>query len=313
MSLADLGILAVVVCNVLFLALCTYMAYRMMIHMRDSQADLSAFANSLKAHAARLNRTADNTLEVFADTRRELAKLIETARGGLGGGRAQQQPNGRPSDPYQQWAARDPKALNRLIDQQGNILDEVSKVDAKQFDEWRRVKQVELDRLLQQKQHVQQEFQRLRQAHDDAVHKLREHELRSRQYQKATAEAGTLRGELGEMRQQLQQAQARAFAAEQLAEASQAAGGGRSGDGDSAAAPSPRVKELAAQLAEAEADRQRLRRQLEQIQDNLKRTLTEKEFIEDRFLQLDADRQEAAAPAAEAAAQEDSTMVVLPA
>ena len=186
----------------------------------------------------------------------------------------------------------------------------MSKVDAKQFDEWRRVKQVELDRLLQQKQHVQQEFQRLRQAHDDAVHKLREHELRSRQYQKATAEAGTLRGELGEMRQQLQQAQARAFAAEQLAEASQAAGGGRSGD--SAAAPSPRVKELAAQLAEAEADRQRLRRQLEQIQDNLKRTLTEKEFIEDRFLQLDADRQEATAPVA-AAAEEDSTMVVLPA
>ena len=310
MSLADLGILAVVVCNVLFLALCTYMAYRMMIHMRDSQADLSAFANSLKAHATRLNRTADNTLEVFADTKRELSKLIETARGGLGGGRAQQQqPNGRPGDPYQQWAARDPKALNRLIDQQGNILDEVSKVDAKQFDEWRRAKQVELDRLLQQKQHVQQEFQRLRQAHDEAVHKLREHELRGRQYQKATAEAGTLRGELGEMRQQLQQAQARAHAAEQLAEASQAASG-YNGGGDTSATPSPRVKELAAQLAEAEADRQRLRRQLEQIQDNLKRTLTEKEFIEDRFLQLDADRQEAAAPAV---AAEDSTMVVLPA
>jgi len=310
MSLADLGILAVVVCNVLFLALCTYMAYRMMIHMRDSQADLSAFANSLKAHATRLNRTADNTLEVFADTKRELSKLIETARGGLGGGRAQQQqPNGRPNDPYQQWAARDPKALNRLIDQQGNILDEVSKVDAKQFDEWRRAKQVELDRLLQQKQHVQQEFQRLRQAHDEAVHKLREHELRGRQYQKATAEAGTLRGELGEMRQQLQQAQARAHAAEQLAEASQAASG-YNGGGDTSATPSPRVKELAAQLAEAEADRQRLRRQLEQIQDNLKRTLTEKEFIEDRFLQLDADRQEAAAPAV---AAEDSTMVVLPA
>lgn len=313
MSLADLGILAVVLCNVLFLALCTFMAYRMMVHMRDSQADLSAFANSLKAHAGRLNRTADNTLEVFADIKRELAKLIETARGGLGGGRAQQGGNGRPNDPYQQWAQRDPKALNRLIDQQGNMLDEVSKVDAKQFEEWRRAKQVELDRLLQQKQHVQQEFQRLRQAHDEAVHKLREHELRSRQYQKATAEAGTLRGELGEMRQQLQQAQARAYAAEQLAEASQAASAGHGAD--TMTTPSPRVKELAAQLAEAEADRQRLRRQLELIQDNLKRTLTEKEFIEDRFLLLDADRQADVAPsqAAPAEVQEDSTMVVLPA
>ena len=311
MSATDFGILAVVVCNVLFLALCTYMAWRMLTHMRDSQADLSAFANSLKAHAGRLNRTADNTLEVFADIKRELAKLIETARGGLGGGRAQS--GDRPGDPYHQWAQRDPKALNRLIDQQGNLLDEVSKVDAKQFEEWRRVKQVELDRLLQQKQHVQQEFQRLRQAHDEAVHKLREHELRSRQYHKATAEAGVLRTELVAMKQQLQQAQARAFAAEQIAEASGTAGGDQ--DTVVTGGGSPRVKELAAQLAEADADRQRLRRQLEQIQDNLKRTLTEKEFIEDRFLQLDADRQEAStivsAPAAELAA-EDSTMVVLP-
>jgi hypothetical protein len=313
MSATDFGILAVVVCNVLFLALCTFMAWRMMTHMRDSQADLSAFANSLKAHAGRLNRTADNTLEVFGDIKRELAKLIETARGGLGGGRAQ--PNGRPSDPYQQWAQRDPKALNRLIDQQGNLLDEVSKVDAKQFEEWRRVKQVELERLLQQKQHVQQEFQRLRQAHDEAVHKLREHELRGRQYHKATVEAGTLRTELATMKQQLQQAQARAFAAEQLAEASQAADASYDAASGSAASGSPRVKELAAQLAEADADRQRLRRQLEQIQDNLKRTLTEKEFIEDRFMQLDADRQEANAPTLTAPepAAEDSTMVVLPA
>jgi hypothetical protein len=310
MSLADLGILAVVVCNVLFLALCTYMAYRMMTHMRDTQADLSAFANSLKAHAGRLNRTADNTLDAFGDIKRELARLIETARGGLGGGRPQPNAQGRPGDPYQQWAQRDPKALNRLIDQQGNLLDEVSKVDAKQFEEWRRAKQVELDRLLQQKQHVQQEFQRLRQAHDEAVHKLREHELRARQYQKATAEAGTLRGELGEMRLQLQQAQARAQAAEQLAVAAQAAGGGHSAHTEASATPSPRVKELAAQLAEAEADRQRLRRQLEQIQDNLKRTLTEKEFIEDRFLQLDADRSSEAAAAS--AAAEDQTLVVLP-
>ncbi|MEK8031761.1 hypothetical protein AACH06_13115 [Ideonella sp. DXS29W] len=309
MSATDFGILAVVICNVLFLVLCTYMAWRMMTYMRDSQADLSAFANSLKAHAGRLNRTADNTLEVFADMKRELGKLIETARGAASSGS-----RGRPSDPYHQWAQRDPKALNRLIDQQGDMLDEVSRVDAKQFEEWRRVKQVELDRLLQQKQHVQQEFQRLRQAHDDAVHKLREHELRSRQYMKANAEASALRGEVAALKQQLQQAV--------YARATQPEPQPWDADADQihqAQAPSPKVKELAAQLAEAEADRQRLRRQLEQIQDNLKRTLTEKEFIEDRFMQLDADRQEPApsapaAPAAPAAAPaEDSTMVVLPA
>jgi protein subunit release factor A len=45
---------------------------------------------------------------------------------------------------------------------------------------------------------------------------------------------------------------------------------------------------MADQLAEAEADRQRLRQQLEEIQGNLKRTLTEKDFIEDKFMELDA-------------------------
>ncbi len=284
MNWEDLGIAAVVVCNLLFLGLCTYMAWRMLTYMRDSQADLSAYADSLKSHANRLNRTADTTLEVFADVKRELAKLMETTRVGLA--HRGSHGNGRPADPYQQWAARDPKALNRLIDQQGDMLDEVSKVDADRFSEWRRSKQVELDRLLQQKKRVQQEFEQLKQAHDDALHKLREQELRGRAHQRAAVEAGTLRNEVADLKQQLQQTQARAFAAEQLAKAAEDAG-----LAEAAPAPNaPRVKELVAQLAEAEADRNRLRRQLEQIQDNLKRTLTEKEFIEDRFLALDADR-----------------------
>jgi hypothetical protein len=291
MSLADIGIAAVVVCNLLFLALCTYMAWRMMGHMRDSQADLSAFANSLKAHAGRLNRTADNTLELFDDMKRELGKLIDSTRSGLaaagGAGRAA---GGRPGDPYQQWSQRDPKALNRLIDRQGDLLGEVSQLDARQFDEWRKGKQAELDQLLQQKQRVQPDFARLKQSHDEAVHRLREQELKSRQHQKTAAEAGALREELKGLQQQLQRAEARAFSAEQ-----RAAGAPDEGDATASPGPSPRLKELAGQLAEAEADRQRLRRQLEQMQDNLKRTLTEKEFIEDRFLALDADRPAVAA------------------
>lgn len=291
MSLADVGIAAVIVCNLLFLGLCSYMAWRMLVHMRDSQADLSAFANSLKAHAGRLNRTADNTLELFDDMKRELAKLIDSTRSGLaaagGAGRAS---GGRPGDPYQQWSQRDPKSLNRLIDRQGDLLGEMSQLDARQFDEWRKGKQAELDQLLQQKQRVQQDFTRLKQSHDEAVSRLREQELKSRQHQKTAAEAGALREELKGLQQQLQQAEARAFSAEQ-----RVAGAADEGEAAAAPAPSPRIKELATQLAEAEADRQRLRRQLDQMQDNLKRTLTEKEFIEDRFLALDADRPVAAA------------------
>jgi hypothetical protein len=284
----DFGVVAVIACNVLFLALCTYMAWRMLTHMRDTQADLSAYANSLKAHAGRMNRNAEDALGVFGDVKRELGKLIETARGGIGGGRGR---SNELADPYQQWAARDPKALNRLIDQQGSILDEVAKVDALNFEEWRRSKQVELERLLQQKQRVQQDFERLRQAHDEATRKLRDQELKGQQAQRAAAQAGALRDELNGMRQQLQHAQARAYAAEQAARNGTAEAAEASSDPDTLA-QAARAKELAAQLAEAEADRQRLRRQLEQIQDSLKRTLTEKAFIEDRFLQLDADRPE---------------------
>lgn len=289
MSLADMGMAAIVVCNVLFLLLCTYMAWRMVNHMQDSQADLSAYADSLKAHAGRLSRTADETRDSFGDLRRELGKLAEAARtSAAAAGRAA--PPARPGDPYQQWSQRDPKALNRLIDQQGDLLSEMNQLDARQFDGWRRSKQAELDQLLQQKQRVLQDFARLKQSHDEAVQRLRDQEVKSRQHQRTATEAQALRQQLQALQQELQQAEARAVSAEQNARSAQ--------DGTAApAAPQPRVKELAEQLAEAEADRQRLRRQLEQSQDKLKRTLTEKEFIEDRFLALDADRA-AADPAA---------------
>lgn len=152
MSIADLGILAVIACNLLFVALCTYMAWRMLSHMRDSQTDLSAYADSLKAHAGRLNRTADETLGTFSDVKRELARLIEMARSGVVSG--DRTPSPRPS----------PEASSQ------------------------------------------------------------------------------------------------------------------------------RLSELSSQLAEAQADRQRLRRQLDHLQASMKRTLTEKAFIEDRFMQLDSQR-----------------------
>ncbi|WP_374673200.1 hypothetical protein [Ideonella sp.] len=300
MSWVDLGIVSVVVCNLLLLGLCTFMAWRMVGYVRDSQADLGALSGSLKAHAGRLNRSADDALSTFADLKRELARLADAARqGAAGGGRA----GGRPSDPYQQWAARDPKALNRLVGRQGEMLSEVARVDAAQFEQWRRGKQAELEQLLQQHGHVQAQFEQLQQAHDAAVQRLREQELRARQAEQSAGEAARLQGELEAVRARLHAAEARAFAAEQLAAAAEDAGaaehqdgsGGEPAAGDTAAAP--RVKELAGRLAEAEADRQRLRRQLQQLQDQHKRTLTEKDFIEDRFLAMEAERPAEAAAA----------------
>jgi hypothetical protein len=297
MNWEDLGLAAVILCNLLFLSLCTYMAWRMLNHMRDSQSDLSAYADSLKAHASRLNRTADDTLGTFGDVKRELARLIETTRSGLAALRSAPQAN-RPSDPYQQWAARDPKGLKHLIGQQGDMLDQVTKVDAARFAEWRQGKQAELDELVKQKEQVQQEFEKLWAAHDETRQQLHAEELRNRQLQAGAGEAQALRQELDGLREQLQHAEARAFAAEQLAQAAEDADGNPS-------APNPaasRVKELASQLAQAEAERRRLRRELATLQDNLKRTLTEKEFIEDRFLALDAGQAPAEAAEAQAVA-----------
>lgn len=301
MSWVDVGIVSVVVCNLLLLGLCTFMAWRMVGYVRDSQADLGALSGSLKAHAGRLNRSADDALSTFADLKRELARLADAARSG-GSGRAA----GRPQDPYQQWATRDPKALNRLVGRQGEMLSEVASVDAAQFEQWRRGKQAELEQLLQQHGHVQAQFEQLQQEHDAAVQRLREQELRARRAEQAAGEAARLQAELEAVRASLHAAEARAFAAEQLAAAAEDAGAAEHADapgdhhaerGDGDAPAGPRVKELAGRLAEAEADRQRLRRQLQQLQDQLKRTLTEKDFIEDRFLAMDAERPVEAATA----------------
>jgi hypothetical protein len=64
---------------------------------------------------------------------------------------------------------------------------------------------------------------------------------------------------------------------------------------------------LAALLASVEAEKARLNRRLDQVQDHLRRTLTEKEFIEDRFLMLDQQQQVPAPATAAIAATEAAT------
>lgn len=298
MTLLDVGLASVFVFNALFLLLCTYMAWRMLRHMRDSREDMGALAHSLRSQATLLNRTAGETLETFGNVRKEMHRLLEVARVGLagrGGGSSG-------GDPYQDWAQRDPKGLNDLIGRQGGLLEDVQKIDAERFVEWRRSKQTELERLLMQKNRVQQEFEKLRAAHEETQLKLRDQEFRTRAHQRAAAEAGTLKEEVEQLRRELQKAQDRARKSEvencELA-ASLDRQKARNGQGPEVAAEpaghSAALREMADQLAEAEADRQRLRHQLEQIQDNLKRTLTEKDFIEDKFMELDASQGGAAA------------------
>jgi chromosome segregation ATPase len=118
------------------------------------------------------------------------------------------------------------------------------------------------------------------------------------------------------LRQELQKAQDRARKTEvencELA-ASLDRQKARNGNGPEVAADpvdaGTALREMADKLAEADADRQRLRRQLDQIQDNLTRTLTEKEFIEDKFLELDASQGGPEAPTKPAAEARDETFV----
>ncbi|MBT9598296.1 MAG: hypothetical protein IV094_20105 [Vitreoscilla sp.] len=202
MTHLDTGLASALAGLGLLLLLFSVLAWRVLRRLRDGQEDMGALAHSLRAQATLLNRTAGETLDTFTQVRKEMHRLLESARGHAGTASSAVPPS----------------------------------------------------------------------------------------------------EELEQLRQELQRAQDRARKTEvencELA-ASLDRQKARNGNGPEPAADSAdtgsALREMADQLAEAEADRRRLRQQLEQIQDNLKRTLTEKDFIEDKFIELDASQGGAAA------------------
>ena len=185
-ALAGLGLL---------LLLCCVLAWRVLRRLRDNHEDMGALAHNLRSQATLLNRTAGEALDTFNLVRKEMLRLMESAR-------SHPAPGADVTAPSE-----------------------------------------ELARLRQEVQHAQDRARKIEVENLELAASLDRQKARNGSGPEVPAESA-----------------------------------------ETGAA----LRQMSEQLAEAEADRQQLRRQLDQIQDNLKRTLTEKDFIEDKFMELDA-------------------------
>jgi len=290
MKWVDIGIAFVFVSNALFLILMGALAWRLLHHTRRSRDELSEVATHLRGDAGRISRHANEAVDLFGNIRGELTKILDAIRHGASAA-------GATPDAYQTWAQRDPQGLNKLLGDQSNLIDEVSKVEPANFSAWRDRNRGELERVLAQKHRLQAELEHLKNANEEAQRHVRELQLRQRATQGAAAENAELKLELDRLKGDLEMARDRARKQEQRSNAlAQDLEKAFSAQGGAPVVDSTRAKELEAKLANAEVEKAKLNNQLKQIQDSLKRTLTEKDFIEERFLQLDA-----AIPAAGAA------------
>lgn len=70
-ALAGLGLL---------LLLCCVLAWRVLRRLRDNHEDMGALAHNLRSQATLLNRTAGETLDTFNLVRKEMLRLMESAR-----------------------------------------------------------------------------------------------------------------------------------------------------------------------------------------------------------------------------------------
>ena len=70
-ALAGLGLL---------LLLCCVLAWRVLRRLRDNHEDMGALAHNLRSQATLLNRTAGETLDTFNFVRKEMLRLMESAR-----------------------------------------------------------------------------------------------------------------------------------------------------------------------------------------------------------------------------------------
>jgi uncharacterized coiled-coil protein SlyX/regulator of replication initiation timing len=290
MKWVDIGIAFVFLSNGLFLILMGALAWRLLHHTKRSRDELADVANHLRGDAGRIARHANEAAEMFGGIRGDLTKMLDAVRHGTQAAAA------APPDPYQAWAGRDPQGLDQLLGEQSTMLEEVSKVEPQHFSAWRDRHRGELERVLAQKYRLQTELENLKQSNDEAQRHVRELQLRQRATQAASTENAQLKVELDRLRGDLEMARDKARKQEQRSNAlAQDLEKAFAGQG-ATTVDTGRAKDLEAKLANAEVEKAKLNNQLRQIQESLKRTLTEKDFIEERFLQLDS-----AMPAAGAA------------
>lgn len=175
------------------------------------------------------------------------------------------------------------------------MMEGMAQVEPAKLAEWHKKHKAELEHALQQRNRLAQETEQMRQR----LHEAHRIIIELRRANKAAEAAGHtvehLKGEMSKQQQLLDRAKERIRIAETKAQQ-------LSGDVErlsmlnpAGAAENEALKEARRKLAEVTSERDNQVRELDQLKDSMKRTLVEKNFIEEHYLRLDAARQDAGA------------------
>jgi DNA repair ATPase RecN len=298
MDLVNLAVAVVFVSNAIILILLVYMLVRILGQTEQTREMMVGAAREL-SDSARVVRDAGY-------------KIVDALRGGFG-----HSGSGVP------MVTPTPVAGIEMLDKLNTMMEEMSqhggadtdrqladirrlmesmqRVEPNKIAEWHRKHKAELEHTLQQRDKLAAETEQMRQRLQEAHRIITElrRANKAAEAQGQTVEA--LRGELGKHQQVLERARERLRIAEQKAESLGADVERLSAANPAGAADNEALKEARRRLAEVSGEHDEQARALDQLKDEMQRTLVEKDFIEEHFLRLDGTR---AAPAAAGAAQD---------
>ncbi|WP_395701127.1 hypothetical protein [Aquabacterium sp.] len=294
MDLVNLAVAVVFISNAIILILLVYMLIRI-LGQTEQTREMMVGASRQLTESARVVRDA-------------AYKLGDGLRGGGGGGNA---PTVTPT-PVAGLELLD--RLNTMMEEmstgQGGVdtekaladikrlMESLNATDPSKMGEWQNKYKAELEQALAQRNRLAAETEtmrkRLLEAHTIIV------ELR--RANKAAEAAGhtveALRGEVQKQQQVIDRARERLRMAESKSEALKADVERLSMINPGGAADNEALKEARRKLAEVSNERDAQARELDSLKDKMQRTLVEKDFIEERFLRMDSERQGGAGAAA---------------
>jgi len=171
------------------------------------------------------------------------------------------------------------------------MMEGMAQVEPAKLHEWHKKHKAELEHALQQRNRLGQETEQMRQRLQEA-HRII---VELRRANKAAEASGHtvehLRGEMSKQQQLLDRAKERIRLAEGKAQQLTGDVERLSMLNPAGAAENEALKEARRKLAEVSSERDAQLRELDLLKDSMKRTLVEKNFIEEHYLRLDAERQ----------------------
>lgn len=288
MQLEQLAVLFVFIGNAASIILLVYMLFRILRQTEATHMLMSGGAKDLIDAGKRL-RDAMKTTDRLVD---RLSEINTTPDQG-----APQSAN-QTDEQFKKIQAMIQDLSGRKFEDQGRfledikgLLDSVSSVNPEGLPQWREANQNKLETAQVQRTRMAAEMEALKVRLDDANQIIQDLRRSVRLAETAGQSADALRSNLDQQQQLLTRAKERAQAAESRAamlsreielmqaEANRAEPGREGGA----------TQSLRRQLEEVTRERDTLQGQMERMRDTMQRTLIEKDFIEEKLLDLDAE------------------------